>query len=377
MFKKMVAGLIIIVICTQNYLGIAQGNVNLAQNSSYEHLQKQLKKVKGKMKAIEGVQSKNTQKMMALQSELEQSEQQSDRIAQEIEAIEAVSANSFERIRQIEDKMAQREVILRKRLRAMYKLSPASVLDLLIASENVQQAYERFEMLFFVCQSDQELLKSMRTQRDLIQNEKNSIDRQKFEKLQLTNALREAETKSSQTIVALFSEQKKLKSDYNALEEQEDLLLQASQDIEEMLKGYASDVVNSNASFVWPAPKSKRITSPFGVRIHPIYKKKKMHTGIDIDLPYGEAVVASADGKIILSEWYGGYGKTVMIDHGGGVVTLYAHNANLAVQKGEIVKKGQKVASCGSTGVSTGAHLHFEVRQNGKPQNPMDWFQSN
>lgn len=374
MFKKIVAGLTIIAICTQSYLGIAQGNVNLAQNSSYEQLQNQLKKVKGKMKAIEGVQSKNTQKMMALQSALEQSEQQSDRIAQEIEAIEAVSANSFERIRQIEDKMAEREVILRKRLRAMYKLSPASVLDLLIASENVQQAYERFEMLFFVCQSDQELLKSMRTQRDLIQNEKNSIDRQKFEKLQLTNALREAETKSSQTIVALFSEQKKLKSDYHALEEQEDLLLQASQDIEDMLKDYASDVVNNNASFVWPAPKSKRITSAFGVRIHPIYKKKKMHTGIDIDLAYGEAVVASADGKVILSEWYGGYGKTVMIDHGGGIVTLYAHNGNLAVQKGESVKKGQKIASCGSTGVSTGPHLHFEVRQNGKPQNPMDWF---
>ncbi|MFA6670287.1 MAG: M23 family metallopeptidase, partial [Bacillota bacterium] len=126
--------------------------------------------------------------------------------------------------------------------------------------------------------------------------------------------------------------------------------------------------------FVWPAPGYTYITSDYGWRLHPIYKTRKYHAGIDIRVPWGKKIVAAGAGKIIYSGTYGGYGKTVMIDHGGGIVTLYAHNSSLKVKVGTVVAAGTTISLAGSTGVSTGPHLHFEVRKDGKVVNPRPWL---
>jgi len=123
----------------------------------------------------------------------------------------------------------------------------------------------------------------------------------------------------------------------------------------------------------WPAPGYTRVTSPFGYRIHPILKTKKLHTGIDVGIALGKDIVAAQSGTVIYSDWLGGYGKVIMIDHGGGIVTLYAHNSKLVVSEGDKVKRGQVVSKCGSTGMSTGPHLHFEVRENGKYVDPIKY----
>ena len=124
---------------------------------------------------------------------------------------------------------------------------------------------------------------------------------------------------------------------------------------------------------LWPAPDRFTITSPYGYRIHPILKTKKLHTGIDIRSSMGENILAAQDGKVIHSDWYGGYGKVIMIDHGGGIVTLYAHNSQLVVKEGSNVKKGTVIAKSGNSGLSTGPHLHFEVRENGKYVDPLKY----
>lgn len=121
----------------------------------------------------------------------------------------------------------------------------------------------------------------------------------------------------------------------------------------------------TGGEMAWPTPSSHIVTSPFGYRIHPIYGYPKMHTGIDIGASYGSTVVAASSGTVISAGWGGGYGNCVMIDHGGGIVTLYAHNSSLAVYTGQHVKRGQTISYVGSTGASTGAHLHFEVRKTG------------
>ncbi len=121
-------------------------------------------------------------------------------------------------------------------------------------------------------------------------------------------------------------------------------------------------------------PVSGPVTSPFGTRVHPIFKKVINHTGVDLGMPMGAQVKAANSGKVISAGWYGGYGKVVIIDHGKvngiPVTTLYAHLSSYSVSNGASVYKGQVIGNVGSTGYSTGPHLHFEVRENGKPVNP-------
>ena len=116
-------------------------------------------------------------------------------------------------------------------------------------------------------------------------------------------------------------------------------------------------------------------SSNFGYRIDPFSGENSFHEGIDFPALVGTPIIAAASGKVITSEWHPTYGKMVEIDHGNGLVTRYAHASQLAVKEGDLVVRGQRIAAVGSTGRSTGPHLHFEVRQNGAPQNPARFFQ--
>lgn len=121
---------------------------------------------------------------------------------------------------------------------------------------------------------------------------------------------------------------------------------------------------------IWPI-NSRNITSPFGNRFHPVYRSYKQHTGIDIKASTGTKVYSAADGVVVFSGYRGGYGYTIIIDHGYGYKTLYAHNSRLEVNEGAEIKKGQLIAFSGSTGTSNGPHLHYEVHVEGQPVNPV------
>lgn len=125
--------------------------------------------------------------------------------------------------------------------------------------------------------------------------------------------------------------------------------------------------------FLWPTT-SNLITSYFGYRVHPIYGTTRFHSGIDIGAPYGAPIYAAENGQVIFASWYGGYGYCIIIDHGDGVSTLYAHCSSIIVKAGQYVSKGQVIGYVGSTGNSTGPHLHFEVRINGNPVNPFNYL---
>lgn len=131
---------------------------------------------------------------------------------------------------------------------------------------------------------------------------------------------------------------------------------------------------NLSGVFNWPVQGRSTISSPFGTRINPINRRSEHHTGIDIPAPAGTHILAAESGTVILSGWNGGFGNTVIISHGNGVSTLYAHNSRNHVTVGQTVRRGQHIANVGSTGFSTGNHLHFEVRIDGVPTNPMSYF---
>ncbi|HSF85494.1 MAG TPA: peptidoglycan DD-metalloendopeptidase family protein [Acidimicrobiia bacterium] len=149
--------------------------------------------------------------------------------------------------------------------------------------------------------------------------------------------------------------------------------LEAEQDrIESTIRAEQDSGGAAPSQFVRPVPGA--ITSPFGPRVHPILGYARMHTGLDFRAPHGQAIRAAASGRVILAGPYGGYGNTIVIDHGGGVATLYAHQSSLAVGYGAQIGAGDTVGYIGSTGFSTGPHLHFEVRVNGEPVNPVPYL---
>ncbi|MFT9494235.1 MULTISPECIES: peptidoglycan DD-metalloendopeptidase family protein [Bacillota] len=147
---------------------------------------------------------------------------------------------------------------------------------------------------------------------------------------------------------------------------------------------YAQQFVNSgmiirgSGEFLWPVPFTTNITSPFGMRIHPITNEAKMHSGIDIAANGvgGKPIVAIAPGKVIVSDFLGGYGNVVFIDHGNGITSRYAHMKTSGVPAGKTIRAGAVVGYVGSTGDSTGDHLHFEVRVNGNPVDPAKYYQN-
>ncbi|MBN1459840.1 MAG: M23 family metallopeptidase [Armatimonadetes bacterium] len=127
-----------------------------------------------------------------------------------------------------------------------------------------------------------------------------------------------------------------------------------------------------NGKFITPV--QGRISSPYGYRRHPIYKVRKFHTGIDIAAPHGTPIRAAGPGTVVHAKRWGGYGNCIIVDHGGGLATLYGHCSKLAVTKGQKVTQNQVIGYIGSTGLSTGPHLHFEVRKDGRHVNPKSYL---
>ncbi len=142
--------------------------------------------------------------------------------------------------------------------------------------------------------------------------------------------------------------------------------------LEELIRESSGKGGSSPGQLVRPVP--GKITSAFGPRLHPILGYTRMHTGVDMTAPLGQSIKAGADGRVVIASTYGGYGLTVIIDHGGGMTTLYAHQSRVFVTAGEQVEAGEVIGEAGSSGLATGPHLHFEVRLSGTPVDPADYL---
>ncbi len=157
-----------------------------------------------------------------------------------------------------------------------------------------------------------------------------------------------------------------------AAEEHKDGLEADAARLEREIAARASTSGTRPGVLSWPV--SGRLTSPFGYRIHPIFGTKRLHTGIDLAASTGTAIKAAGPGEVILAETYGGYGRAVVIDHGGGLTTLYAHQSAILVSRGQLVITGETIGRVGCTGFCTGPHLHFETRENGTPVDPLKYL---
>ncbi|MCQ2561151.1 MAG: peptidoglycan DD-metalloendopeptidase family protein, partial [Clostridia bacterium] len=204
-------------------------------------------------------------------------------------------------------------------------------------------------------------------QKQKLQALKVALEDQQAEAVAKKASLQEDRDAVSVKKAAVDADNKQLAAQVDAINKEADAITAQIKNLQSPNTSYAG------GTMCWPAQASTKITSPFGNRIHPILKVTKFHTGIDIGAAGGTNILAANSGTVITAGWNNSYGYMVMIDHGGGIVTLYAHSKKLLVSKGDYVARGQAIALVGSTGMSTGNHLHFEVRVNGSYKNPLDY----
>lgn len=271
----------------------------------------------------------------------------------------------------------ENNTILEQRLRASYKRGDVGYLEIILNSENLIDALTRMDMIQLIVKDDVELLGQIQIQKSSLEelkaiqesNKKGKEDK----KLELLNSKKELAKKQSEKEAYMLVLEKDIKEKMR----QEEQFKKDDQDLQKKLASMLNAEKYVGGIMQYPLPlEHTRITSEFGTRPHPIYGYMSTHRGTDIACPTGTDVYAANDGKVILAERHSQYGNYIIIDHGGKIATLYAHNSKLLVKVGQEVKRGQVIAKSGNTGMSTGPHLHFEVRENGVPVNAMKYIKA-
>ena len=267
----------------------------------------------------------------------------------------------------------------KNRMVSYYKDGSNSLWDIAYDTDDPTEFMYRERLIERILEYDDNLMKEIELEKESIDREKQNLESNKVALAELKSNLEVKLAELNDTVQIRTKYLGQLKTDQKDLEKSIDALQKKADELEAELKRIASSSTNSKytgGTMTWPLPGYYGISSYFGNRLHPVLKVYKMHTGVDIAGAgcNGKNVVAAANGKVITAGWISGYGYTVMIDHGGGIVTLYAHSQKLLVKKGDTVKAGDVIMLVGSTGYATGPHVHFEVRVNGKYVNPLNGY---
>ncbi len=334
-------------------------------------IQSQLKNLKAQIESGKKEAKELQSKLTSLDRSISSAEAAVDKLNAEIDDTKRRVADAQNALNKKESEVADQDEMMGLRIRNMYKNGEASILQILLGSESITDLMTNIDMAARIMDNDVDLLEQLKDQYETLHDY-----RVELETLQASlEAQQKAAVEQQQSLESARSEVASTKASV----EQNTKLLEAQEDaMEAEANALTAEILKlqTSAAYVggtmlWPVPASTRITSPFGYRIHPILGTYKLHTGIDIGVGSYNEVLAVNAGTVIKAAWNNSYGYMVMIDHGGGIVTLYAHNTKLLVKAGDVVTKGQQVAWSGSTGMSTGPHVHFEVRLNGVYQNPI------
>ena len=352
--------------------------------SEADDKQAELNEVQSQMQKMQERKEKARQKAAAasegleeIQSRLNELQAQARELQAKSNALQAKINDNQAKLAKKKAEVEQRKKIYSQRLRQIYINGQVNYLDVLLGAKDFGDFSSRMYLLQKIISSDIAMLQQL--QKDEAEN--------KSRQEQLDAEMKEIKSTKAE-LEAKRARANKLKEQrsymlYKAQEEEQqsqseyERLLAISENITAMLRNMESSGGGSSSSggtgrFMWPC--RGEITSYFGWRTHPIFGTTKYHSGMDIAVDYGTPIMAADSGTVIYSGWLGGYGYAVMIDHGSGLVTLYAHNQSLNVYEGQYVTKGTCIAYAGSTGYSTGPHCHFEVRLHGEVTEPLNYL---
>lgn len=316
-----------------------------------------------------------SERMRAIQEELNAATSSYDEVKGQLDSVQGKIDDNTELLEKTEDELKEKNVKLQARVRDIYINGQISYVDVLFGAKDFSDFMTRMDILKRIIKHDYDLIMKVKQDKEIVVKARAELEKDKADAEKL---VAEADEK-----LALVEEKKAEQQvlldqaiyDRDTSEQAYEEIMAASEEITRMIR--RSNLAYSGApagagGMIWPL--SGPITSEFGWRTHPIFGTQRYHSGLDIGGDYGLPIYAAATGTVIHAGWISGYGYTVIIDHGGGITTLYGHNDELEVSEGQTVSQGQVIAMCGSTGNSTGPHCHFEVREGGEPVSPYNYL---
>ncbi len=339
----------------QNQLNEANGQLNDVQSNLSENLQ-QVEKLDGRIETAEQELAEQESKITELKKSIEQIETQLNSVTEKYD-------------KQVE--------LFKKRMVAIYMAGDTQYLDVLLKSSSLSDFISSYYLISQLTEIDENLLNDLETKKKTMDLSRQKLENEKKELATIV----ENQTRTTRTL----QNTKKMRENFIAKLSDDEKNLQAK--IDEINKQYEEvnqqilalaqngiDTAYIGGELAWPVPGYTRITSKYAMRVHPITGQYKLHTGVDIGAPLGANFVAANDGVVVKAGPNVAYGNMVIIDHGGGISTLYAHGSEILVEVGQTVKRGDPILKVGSTGYSTGPHAHFEVRISGVTTDPLPYI---
>jgi len=267
--------------------------------------------------------------------------------------------------------LSEKKSALAERAVVLYKQGDFSYVELLFQAADFSDFIDRLFYIQLVFKHDRDMIAGIKADQQKVEIKRTEVD----QKINEISQMRQQKASEEQRIRAIQTDKQAtleaVNKDKESYEKAERELEQESKSIQQMLQHPTWSYRGAPWSGPFRKPVAGPIMSGFGYRRHPIFGSVRMHTGVDIGAHYGTPVHAGGRGQVVFTGRRGGYGKCVIIDHGKGIATLYGHLSSISCYTGQIVQAGQVIGLVGSTGYSTGPHLHFEVRVNGEPVNPL------
>lgn len=292
----------------------------------------------------------------------------------ELDATEARMKENEDTLQRLQKDYDDKRQALGKRVRDIYIHGQISYLDVLFGAKDFNDLMTRMDLLKRIIRRDYNLVTEVTAVKDQLELAQAELEKDRETQAEQESRAHKARLDMEEKVGRQQALIERLKTDKALIDQQYEELMAASRQVGAMIRERGDGGVQASGSgaMIWPI--SGPVTSEFGWRVHPITGSQRFHSGVDIGGDYGQSVHAAQSGTVEYAGWISGYGNAVIINHGGGITTLYGHNQSLAVSEGQSVSQGQTIAYCGSTGNSTGPHCHFEVRRNGEPVSPYSYL---
>ena len=342
-----------------------------------DELQNQLSEANGELEEVQSNLSENLQQVEKLDEKIATAETQLEEQESKITELKD-SINKIEtELNTVTEKYEKQRKLFEQRLVATYESGETQYLDILLKSKSISDFLSSYYIITELAELDNDLISELEEKKKTIDLSRQKLENEKEElatiienQTRLSRTLQNTKKMRESFIEKLSDEEKNLQTKIDEINAQyevvnKQILALAQQGI---------DTAYIGGELAWPVPGYTRITSKYAMRVHPITGQYKLHTGVDIGAPEGANFIAANDGIVTKAEYNTAYGKMVIIDHGGGISTLYAHGSEILVEVGQNVKRGETVLKVGSTGYSTGPHAHFEVRINGITTDPLPYI---